>query len=135
MPPVNGARAAGMLRTFTGSPWASVLTRWVPATWPAADGARQSWFEPSAGDHASTWRSRRKGYQMITTFELATELGVTEDDVQVHVDELIHLDGRENVIASIEPARYARDVTVVTLTAQAADDVRKAVAAVDPNAE
>lgn len=69
---------------------------------------------------------------MITTEALARELDVTLPDVQVHVDQLIAVDGEDAVIDHVEELGTVTgsypDV-LVWITTEAADSVRAAVAA------
>lgn len=68
----------------------------------------------------------------ITTQALATDLGVTEDDVKTYMRQLIDLDGEAAVIADSHSTGHHQGsypIVVTTLTDTAAEHIRMAVAA------
>jgi len=63
---------------------------------------------------------------------VAMELGVSVEDVEVHVTELIELDGEDKVIAERHTTgahQGSYPIWVTTLTDEAEADVRRAIAA------
>lgn len=70
----------------------------------------------------------------ITIADLATELDTTTDIVRTYVEQLIGIDGEDATIASDEPVTNASGRIIdreITLTADAADAVRTALAAAE----